>query len=178
MNGRLPRGIRNNNPGNLDYVGQAGAHLETDVGSPRFAVFPTMDDGIRALRDQLVRYAVRGLKTVAAIISTYAPAGENDTAAYIATLCRQMNVAPDRVLDMDDPAIQQHMIYGITIMENGPGHISLTQINRALHTASDTTGTLLTSASWRGTEHDHAPGTPPVSAGCGGGFTLPTMGQD
>lgn len=37
---QLPRGIRNNNPGNLDYVGQPGAHLETGVPCPALPPSP------------------------------------------------------------------------------------------------------------------------------------------
>ncbi|MCE2563400.1 structural protein [Komagataeibacter sp. FNDCF1] len=132
MSAYIPRGIRNNNPGNLDFVGQAGAHLETGVAEPRFAAFPTMADGIRALRDQLLRYAERGLTTVASIISVYAPATENVTSAYIAGLCRQMGVQADAVLDLHDPATMLGLIEGIATMENGPGHLSTEQINQAL----------------------------------------------
>lgn len=129
---RLPRGIRNNNPGNLNYAGQPGAHLETGVPHPRFAAFPTMADGIRALRDQLLRYGERGLTTVASIISVYAPGSENNTAAYISSLCRHMEVQPDTVLDLHDPTTQRGLIEGITTMENGPGHITTAQIEQAL----------------------------------------------
>ncbi|GBQ52296.1 structural protein [Komagataeibacter sucrofermentans] len=132
---QLPRGIRNNNPGNLDYVGQPGAHLETGVPYPRFAAFPTMADGIRALRDQLLRYGERGLTTVRAIISVYAPASENPTGAYIYALCSHMDVQPDTVLDLHDPATQRALIAGIATMENGPGHLGLPQIDQALHAA-------------------------------------------
>lgn len=132
MNALIPRGIRNNNPGNLNYVGQTGAHLETGVAEPRFAAFPTMADGIRALRDQLLRYAERGLTTVSSIISVYAPPTENATGAYISGLCRHMGVQADTVLDLRDPATMRGLISGITTMENGPGHITTTQIEQAL----------------------------------------------
>ena len=132
MSTYVPRGIRNNNPGNLDFVGQPGAHLETGVANPRFAVFPTMSDGIRALRDQLLRYAERGLTTVASIISVYAPPTENATSAYIASLCRHMGVQADSVLDLRDPATMRALIAGITIMENGSGWFGMDQINQAL----------------------------------------------
>ena len=44
--GTMPRGIRNNNPGNLNYVGQAGATMEGGEGG-RFAVFESMQHGDR-----------------------------------------------------------------------------------------------------------------------------------
>ncbi|MBE7729415.1 structural protein [Komagataeibacter sp. FXV3] len=132
MSTYVPRGIRNNNPGNLDFVGQPGAHLETGVAEPRFAAFPTLTDGIRALRDQLLRYAERGLTTVASIISVYAPPTENATSAYITSLCRHMGVQADTVIDLREPATMRGLIEGITTIENGPGHLSPDQIDRAL----------------------------------------------
>ncbi|AZV37899.1 structural protein [Komagataeibacter xylinus] len=135
----IPRGIRNNNPGNLNYAHQPGAHLETGVPEPRFAAFPTLADGIRALRDQLVRYGERGLDTIAKIIETYAPASENATGAYIASLCRQMGVQSDTMLDLHDPATMTRLIYGIAAIENGPGHLGLAQIEQTLGATPATT---------------------------------------
>ncbi|MCE2579613.1 structural protein [Komagataeibacter sp. FNDCR1] len=135
MNALVPRGIRNNNPGNLDFVGQAGAHLETGVPDPRFAAFQTMADGIRALRAQLIRYGERGLTTVSSIVSVYAPACENATGAYISVLCQKMGVGPDTVLDLRDPDTMARLIFGISVVENGPGHLPLSQIEQALGTA-------------------------------------------
>ncbi|GBQ58842.1 structural protein [Komagataeibacter swingsii] len=141
MTGRLPRGIRNNNPGNLDFADQPGARLETGVPDPRFAAFPTMDDGIRALRDQLLRYAAHGMDTIAAIIDIYAPPIENATGAYIAVLCRRMGARPDTVLDLRDAATMRALVEGITTMENGPGHVSAAQIDHALRATPGPAGT-------------------------------------
>ncbi|WP_129551810.1 hypothetical protein [Komagataeibacter xylinus] len=127
-----PRGIRNNNPGNLQYEGQAGAHMETGTNRPRYAAFPTMDAGIQALQKQLVLYNNRGLNSVASILPKYAPATENDTDGYIASLSRQMHVAPNTPLDLTNPAVQRQMIYGISNVENGHDSVSLDQIDRAI----------------------------------------------
>lgn len=62
------RGERNNNPGNLNFAGQAGASLERPGG--RFARFETAFDGLRALARQLMLYAGRGINSVEKIIST------------------------------------------------------------------------------------------------------------
>ncbi|KUW94160.1 hypothetical protein, partial [Escherichia coli] len=56
------RGERNNNPGNLNFAGQAGASLERPGG--RFARFETAFDGLRALARQLMLYAGRGINSV------------------------------------------------------------------------------------------------------------------
>ncbi|WP_053897681.1 lytic transglycosylase catalytic, partial [Escherichia coli] len=60
------RGERNNNPGNLNFAGQAGASLERPGG--RFARFETAFDGLRALARQLMLYAGRGINSVEKII--------------------------------------------------------------------------------------------------------------
>jgi len=77
---KLPRGIRNNNPGNL----RSGYAMP--VGVPKedgFAHFATMDDGLYSLA-MLVHhyYSISGLKTVSAFIQRYAPSSENDVMMY------------------------------------------------------------------------------------------------
>ncbi|MFT8334720.1 MAG: structural protein [Acetobacter orientalis] len=94
----LPRGLRNNNPGNLNFAHQLGAVIETGVSNPRFARFPTMDDGVKALCHQLVLYFGRGINTVAKIVGQWAPPQENITSAYIAYVSQQMNVQPNTPL--------------------------------------------------------------------------------
>lgn len=84
---KVTRGVRNNNPGNIDYnpankwVGQLGIEQGKN---PRFALFDTPENGIRALGKLLQTYRTKyGLKTVGGIISRWAPGVENDTAAYV-----------------------------------------------------------------------------------------------
>ncbi|MBH2876149.1 hypothetical protein I5L47_26850, partial [Serratia marcescens] len=85
-----PRGIRNNNPGNLNYVGQNGAMLE-DHATPRFARFNSAFEGFAALGKQIKAYyngtskaaGYQKLQSVEDIISRFAPASENNTQAYI-----------------------------------------------------------------------------------------------
>ncbi len=113
------RGIRNNNPGNLNYVGQAGAHLEKGV-HPRFAVFATPEAGLMALRGQLLRYNQRdGLDTVAGIIGKWAPPSENDTASYIEGVSHALGVTPDQKLGPFTPHLVAGLMRAIILMENG-----------------------------------------------------------
>lgn len=117
-----PRGIRNNNPGNIDFRGQAGASLEKPGG--RFARFETAYDGLKALSRQLMRYfegktTGRPLQTLTDIISTWAPGNENNTAAYIAQMSKKMGVSPDAVLNLKDPAVMSSLMNGIIHHENG-----------------------------------------------------------
>jgi|GEM_PF-1691830 len=94
-----PRGLRNNNPGNLNFVGQEGATREQGPGG-RFAVFDTPESGLRALASQLYTYEARGNNSVRGMLSKFAPPGENNTKAYIATVSRRMGVSPDQRLDL------------------------------------------------------------------------------
>lgn len=73
---------RNNNPGNLVYVGQKGA---MKVPGSRFAKFKTPQDGFNALQNQIMLDAKRG-HTLETFIYKYAPPKENNTLRYIATL--------------------------------------------------------------------------------------------
>lgn len=113
------RGIRNNNPGNLNYVGQAGAHKEPGPHG-RFAVFATPEAGLMALRGQLLRYNQRdGLDTVKEIISKWAPPTENDTASYIEGVSHALGVTLDQKLGPFTPHLVAGLMRAIILMENG-----------------------------------------------------------
>lgn len=129
---KRPRGIRNNNPGNLNFVGQAGASLERGVLNPRFAAFPTMTDGIHALRAQLLRYGTAGDDTISRIIKKYAPKNENDTDRYQQYLSSQLGVRAGAHLDLQNPRIMRSLIAGISTFENGRGQLSMDEIDQGL----------------------------------------------
>lgn len=120
-------GMRNNNPGNLNYAGQTGA---TRAG--RFAAFGSMAEGLAALDDQLHLYASRGNNTVRGIIGTYAPPGENDTGAYIADVAKKLGVSADAALNMNDASTLRTMMSAITTHEIGAGRINIDQINAGM----------------------------------------------
>ncbi len=115
MAAALPRGIRNHNPGNIDYNprnawnGQLG--LELGVAKPRFARFDSAENGIRALGKLLINYRGKdgqpgvggpGIDTVREIISRWAPGSENDTEAYIAAVAAKLGVTGNAVLDIKE----------------------------------------------------------------------------
>lgn len=117
-----PRGIRNNNPGNIEFRGQKGASLEKQGG--RFAQFGTAYDGLVALSRQLMRYfegktTGKPLQTLTDIISTWAPGSENNTSAYIAQMSKRMGVSPDAILNLKDPQVMSSLMNGIIHHENG-----------------------------------------------------------
>ncbi|EPG6291445.1 hypothetical protein I8I22_004142, partial [Enterobacter cloacae] len=123
-----PRGIRNNNPGNLNYVGQAGATMEGGEGG-RFAVFESMQHGIAALYKQLQLYFKRGINTLSSIVKTYAPASDNNNVdAYISALTKATGKGANEVLDSGDTATIARLMKGIVDHENGKGYISSSDI--------------------------------------------------
>lgn len=114
-----PRGIRNNNPGNIRrsatiWQGQAPADQQTD---PAFIIFLSPEYGIRAMAKVLATYRnTYGLRTVADIINRWAPPGENNTAAYIAAVAGALGVDPFDELQADQ---QPALIKAIIRHENG-----------------------------------------------------------
>ncbi|SCC69836.1 hypothetical protein GA0061070_10981, partial [Kosakonia oryziphila] len=118
------RGIRNNNPGNIEFAGQEGA-----TSDGRFAQFRTPFEGLRALSRQLLRYydgktTGRQLRTVSDIVSTWAPPTkdgkiENDTLAYIAHISQMLGVSPDAQINLRDPNVMATLMNGIIQKENG-----------------------------------------------------------
>ncbi|EOZ7397093.1 lytic transglycosylase catalytic [Escherichia coli] len=124
------RGERNNNPGNLNFAGQAGASLERPGG--RFARFETAFDGLRALARQLMLYAGRGINSVEKIISTWAPAADNNnTTAYIRAVSQRLGVDPRAALNMSDPQTMSALMSSIIQHENGRNIYSRELINKA-----------------------------------------------
>lgn len=111
----LPRGLRNNNPGNIRWISLAGKRWQgmlRDDGSG-YAVFDSVQNGVRALAKELLLDEQRGLKTIRAIISNWAPANENNTAAYVAAVARALNLGADvnfsvaaRLVDLTAAIIQ------------------------------------------------------------------------
>ena len=86
---------RNNNPGNLKYVGQAGA---TGADANGFANFPNYNTGLQALDDQIQLYAGRGL-SVQGMMQIYAPASDgNDPNSYAAQVASALGVDPSTSL--------------------------------------------------------------------------------
>lgn len=121
------RGIRNNNPGNLNFAGQAGALRENGKG--RFAAFNTPEEGIGAMSKQLdlhfngtsakAKEAGRPLRSVKDIVEAWAPPNENNTAKYIADVAKQLGVSPTANLNLKDPATKTALMKAIVVKENG-----------------------------------------------------------
>ncbi|HAK3331980.1 TPA: lytic transglycosylase [Salmonella enterica] len=129
---RYPKGIRNNNPGNLRFAGQSGAMND---GSG-FAAFDSPLEGLIALKNQLMRYFTgktfgRKLQTIRDIISHYAPKNENDTDAYIQAVAAMMHISPDAALNLQNPQMMQALMNSIVQYENGRNPYSQAMLGQA-----------------------------------------------
>jgi len=87
----------NNNPGNLRFVGQAGA----TQGDGGFARFSTPEAGYNALKNQIKLDASRGL-TLVKFINKYAPPSENDTGLYVKQMMKELGVSENTKISLID----------------------------------------------------------------------------
>ncbi|OVZ82186.1 hypothetical protein [Yersinia kristensenii] len=124
-----PRGIRNNNPGNIEF--NTNNEWQGQTGSDgRFAKFETPEHGIRALGKNLLSYQRQGYETPEQIIGRWAPPGkdgkENDTDAYIKKVCADLGVTADQPLDLTNIDTLTSLCASIMKHENGAGKVPFT----------------------------------------------------
>lgn len=130
----IPRGIRNNNPGNIDYNPRnrwLGQLAPDPAIEKRFARFDTPENGIRAIAKLILAYRGKdgqadvghaGIDTVQEIISRWAPGIENDTDAYVAAVAAALRVSPHAPLDVRSPPVLTGLVASIIRHENGDVH--------------------------------------------------------
>lgn len=129
-----PRGIRNNNPGNIRDVGIKWRGL---VGrdSAGYAVFASAVDGIRAMYiDLRTGFRRDGEDTIREIIAEWAPAHENPTSRYIEFISQRLGVGPDEVLELE--RVRVPLIESIIQFENGQQPYTRALINDAIAAAA------------------------------------------
>ena len=131
MTPKTPRGIRLNNPGNIDYNprNQWQGQLAPDPTiEKRFARFDTAENGIRALAKLVLAYRGKdgmpgvggpGIDTVREVISRWAPGGENDTESYIKAVAAGVGVHPNQPIDIRNFRTLIGLTIGIIQHENG-----------------------------------------------------------
>ena len=131
-----PRGIRNNNPGNIrgsstQWQGQTGVD---DLG---FAIFDSPESGIRAMAMTLLTYQNQhGLDTISQIINRWAPPTENNTEAYVESVCATCRASPTNPY----PLTTMHLIplvMAIIKHENGEQPYDADQIESGVDQALD-----------------------------------------
>ena len=115
---KLPRGIRNKNPGNIK-LGTDWDGLADEQSDPVLCVFKESVWGIRALMRILLVYRFHHKKhTTEDIIGRWAPPSENDTDAYIKFVCDKTGFKP---MDKLDNSMEHYLqlVKSIIKMENG-----------------------------------------------------------
>jgi len=116
----LPRGIRNNNPGNLVITGNAwvGKLPINQNNDGHFEQFTSIEYGIRAMAYDITGDVGRGLNTLTKLVTAYAPPAENNTAAYISSVSAETGITPDEPLVLSYEALKAIIRAKITV-ENG-----------------------------------------------------------
>lgn len=128
------RGIRNNNPGNIEYGPFARSQGATGSDG-RFAVFPTPEKGIAALQALQTQYETKhGLSTPQERINRWAPAFENNVSSYANAVARGMGVGVNDPFSFVDANMNDDVQFVAAMIrhENGSQPYSLDQIRTAL----------------------------------------------
>ena len=124
MNKNLPRGIRNNNPGNIriannNWQGKVPVSENTDGD---FEQFYKMEMGVRALTKLGWTYLRQNPNhTILSFIEKYAPNNENNSLAYAETVASRLGVSIEHSVNdiYTDVSSQYLFILAIIRHENG-----------------------------------------------------------
>ena len=144
-----PRGIRNNNPLNIEQGDNAWDGLSDDQSADvRFAVFDTAEEGIRAAARTLSTYQNKhGLKTVHDMISRWSPikdkgnvdaSGKENTTSYINNVSKAVGVSKNSMVKIGNNTKTKAMLKAMIKQENGSkvaGHYSDAVFEEALELA-------------------------------------------
>ena len=115
-----PRGLRNNNPGNIrqSSVRYTGEVQPSKDGA--FKQFQSMEYGYRAMFVLLHTYARKhGIDTIEKMISRYAPANENHTQAYIDAVSEWSGVPATSHLTTTNAEVMIPIVAAMSRVENG-----------------------------------------------------------
>lgn len=117
---KTPRGVRNNNPGNIK---KSRDNWQGSIGTDGvFVKFNTMENGIRALARTLKTYQnSHNCKSIRQIITRWAPPEDNNpTAKYINFISKNTGIDPDTPLNFNrDEIALIEVIKNIIKFENG-----------------------------------------------------------
>ena len=127
----LPRGLRNNNPLNIRHSASRWQGARAEQTDKAFVQFTSMTMGYRAAWRILETYykhfeAQHKPFTPRNIILRWAPPNENDSEAYLRSICRLTTLAgnaplprPSRILTSEDKEKLISFIAAMTCVENG-----------------------------------------------------------
>lgn len=116
----LPRGIRNNNAGNLVQTNipwQGKIDLSENTDS-RFEQFQDPVYGLRAMYKDIINDIKRGANTLDKLITQYAPKFENNTQAYINFVAKETGLNPNEEIPLNADVIVK-LGKAIVVKENG-----------------------------------------------------------
>lgn len=148
----LDKAALTNNPGN---VGNFGGQVR---------VYPSMLDGLKGMRANLLSPTYAQNPTVAAIISRWSPSNENDTSALIKDTAAMMGVDPNQPLNLNDPQTMKSLMRAITVNEGSYKYVPADEFDMAVGLKPVPAG--YRSVDYRGSQQAQS-GTP-YSGGSGG----------
>lgn len=155
----VARGIRNNNPGNIEY-GDFARRMGATSSDGRFAIFPTAESGLSALSALLTSYGNRGINTTQAIINRFAPPTENNTAGYSAGVAKALGVSQMQPLNIaKDPIARAALMQQITRIENGSNPYSSEMMINASRTTNSNSNSRAVSFSQQTNIHVNSGGS-------------------
>ncbi len=112
------RGLRNNNPGNIEINSDKFQGEIIPSQDKRFKQFTTMAYGYRAMFAILGTYLKRGNNTIEKIIKAWAPPIENNTEGYIASVEKWSGVPRNRVLTNNSGKDYVQIVAAMSRVEN------------------------------------------------------------
>lgn len=137
--GKVPRGCRNNNPGNLERGKQPWVGEIRDGNEPRFCQFKTPEDGIRAIGVCIMSYVDKRrapdgtpIDTIDDVIGRWAPSTENDTKAYARYVAGVLKMRSDETVNFYDWDNIKNLTTALIAHENGVQPYTDRQIDTGL----------------------------------------------
>lgn len=119
MKSTIPRGIRNNNPLNI-RIGNTWLGETKEPTDSEFEQFISVKYGLRAAFCILRRYIRRYHRdTIRKIVSSWAPASENDTEKYISFVAHTMMITADDTIRYEDEEKMCRLVQAMARMECG-----------------------------------------------------------
>lgn len=117
----VPRGIRNNNPGNMRISNNPWQGKIGNDGA--FEIFDTMANGLRAnminLYSRAVSVGAGPWDTIGQVIAEWAPASENNVEAYIRFVEQETGYSRNTILNPRNSYQMAAILRAITLHENG-----------------------------------------------------------
>ncbi len=132
----MPRGMRNNNPGNIKKQNPPTPWqgLADDQPDAIFVKFKEISWGIRAMARILISYQDKyGIYTIEKIINRYAPStDDNPTDSYIAFVSQKSGLGAKLLLDFHNYADMFPVIKAMIEFEQGYEAVNDAQIDKGL----------------------------------------------